>query len=349
MKSLLVVLMGLAILAALASIPVYFFMSGTDFTPSKDTFIFTRDIRQDRGRELTDWSRIVATGGSKKGLHLSEVFSDVQQKRYGFDTDALTGGVGLEVTGIIKNGDQVIKKVSFKIVGWEVYEEGGNNDARNALVADKKSEFEGSFIREFTGQIEMKFTFAVVLDATEGVDEVLARRVREVVQETKAEEFAEQGADVIVVLYHVTESAYQGGRHKIRVVTKRGDLEKSMEWFLGPQKEEKSSSVLRGMLSIFREVEGYKDESPSIHLFSDGLENLPELSVYRNPELLEEENWSKLDEVADLGSLDLTGIEIYLHPLPPKNARHEAMMEGGLQYLRSRLKQAGASVRIEAF
>jgi len=345
------VLVAVGIIAAVVSIPLSFYFSGAGFVPQTDTFTFVRNVEenQDRGRKL-DPSTLAATEGE---VVLSEVFSMERMLRYGFNANTGTGGVGLKVTGLIKSGDRVLNTITWSdLPQWETFEEENDNEARNNRVAKAKADFEKNFVAVFAGKLKLDLPFMFVLDTTNGVDDRLTHRVQEIINDANMPKLAQEGHSVTAWFYHLTESSYQAGRQRVHVG--EDNLDEARQWFLGSKPEAPASSTIRGIWSIFQEVEkvAVAGQGPRIHVFTDMLENQPGgLSVYSNPGLLDDEKsgWAQLDTVAEIKKLRLHGAEVALHPIVPRDQWHEVMMGKGLRYLASRLSQAGAKTSIEPF
>lgn len=332
----------LVTIGAVFSVVAYLASLGKGFTPQTDHLVFVRDVRKDGGTSLKP-ENIISTDGSNTHLTETEVFSPERISR-------IQEGRGLLVDFFTMNGSQQISHETLKVTGWDKYEEIAGHvitseDMLNK-VGEERKKF-GEAVAKFTGPVSISATFGIVVDTTEGVSQELRKRVHEVIQELGAVDLAKKGHSVKLNMYHITESSYQGGRRKIRL--KPSNIAEAEQWLLSGT-EQSSSSVLRGLRSIIHETSEIGG-NPSLYIFTDGLENLqePELSVYRQPELLKEENWGKIDEVAHFENLKLKGIQIHLYPLPPNNSRHEDMMGKGLAYLKDRLTKAGATVELEPF
>ncbi len=326
----------LVIAIVIGSVVTYYANLGKGFIPQTEKLTFTRDVRKDGGVKL-DPSKVI----SMEGVRLTEVFSQERMNRIGADTNP-PDGVGLSVDFIIFNGSQELKRETFLIPGWQKYE--AKFEDRREFVKSEAVRFKEPADR-FTDVVKLKLTFGIVVDTTEGVDSRLSARVKEVIRETGVVELASKGHSVVLNMYHITESSYQGGRRRVKL--RPPDIAAAEQWLLNGN-EESNSSVLRGLHSILQEM-STTGESLRLDIFTDGLENLKEFSMYQRPEVLEEGHWGKIDEVAHLEALKLEGVEIHLYPLPPRNSRHEMMMEKAHSYLADRLTKAGANVKLEPF
>ena len=330
---------ALAIVIAVAAIAMIL-KGSTRVRATPDALTFERDVTVDMGTALSS-ADVVSVSNH---VRMSEVFSLERIARYGGYRHTMAdnpSGGAVTITLRWKTGDKVTREE--KLVLPEDTTE-NNNSARNRLVVEKRTEFD-RMAREFCSPIRMSYSFGLIVDTTEGVDDRLADRVREVVGDLRAAELAKAGNAVTMGLYHVTESSYMGGRRRIDLA--KNELSAGLEWLLSPEKEEDRSSALRGLAASLGEM-SKAGGNIRVDIFSDGLENTDTLSVYKTPKLLDdEEGWAKLDAVANLAGLELKGVNIHLHPLPPKSARHEAVMERGLAYLANRLAKAGATVRME--
>lgn len=322
---------------ALGSIGVFYAGLGKGFKPQTERLVFTRNVSKDGGVKL-DPSSVI----SKEGTRLTEVFSLERINRIGADANP-PDGIGLTVIFLTMNGTREIKREVFSIPEWKKHLD-TSYGKRREIVEQAAIDFKKS-IAIFTDPVRLNLTFGIVVDTTEGVDPRLKERVQEVIGEIGALELVDKGHSVVLNMYHITESSYQGGRRRIKL--KPSNVTEAEQWLLSGT-EQSNSSVLRGLRSILQEI-FQAGGNPRLDIFTDGLENLPELSVYKNPELLEDDNWGRIDEVAHIEALKLKGMEIHLYPLPPRNSRHEEMMEKGLAYLEDRLKKAGAEVKLESF
>ncbi len=339
------VLSSVAILAA--AIGLTMFLWGEKYTPKEDFLVFEREVEADGGLAI-DASTLVSTEGVRLTdifLQESKKFSAKSLKRYGAErpTPEEPGGYGLKLTFVTKDGDKILSSNIFQLKGWLKFEQTTRPNRRKELTGSQPELAKA--IEAFTGPVAIKRAFGVALDTTEGVSDDLAKRVRQIVDETRAVQLGADGKNKIALnLYHISEDPYQGGRQRPNLGME-AEVKASTDWLVEGKAKPKSS-VLRGLMPILKEMMENKDSRPKLHIFTDGLENLPEASVYKNPELLEEANWSKLDQIADIGALNLKGLTVHLHPLP---VSRPALMEKGLKYLENRLKKAGAQVKIEAF
>lgn len=326
----------LVAIAAIGSVVVYYANLGKGFKSQTERLVFVRDVRKDSGTEL-DPSTIVSEDGTH--TRLTEVFSPERVGRIENNGDSLL------VEFFTMSGSQEISHETVKVSGWSRYRETSSKKMRDLAEEVRDGKFKEA-VAKFTGPVLISVTFGIVVDTTEGVSQELRNRVHEVIQELGIVELAKKGHSVALNMYHITESSYQGGRRRIKL--KPSNIAGAENWLLSGT-EQNSSSVLRGLRSILQEM-SQTGGSPRLDIFTDGLENLPgELSVYKNPELQENGNWEKIDKIAHLETLKLKGMEIHLYPLPPRNSRHEEMMEKGLAYLADRLGNAGAKVALESF
>ena len=210
----------------------------------------------------------------------------------------------------------------------------------------KQQEFERA-VAGFVGPGEgVSFAFAIAVDITEGVSFTLANRVRETVK-MNTEKIIKARGNLTVVMYRIHDLSYQGERRLVFPV-QQGDLEKPLAWLLEQPRPEKQSSILRGMEGVMRDMNILRKGAPCrFDVWTDGLENMGALSVYKKPELLQEKNWGALDGIARLAEVDARGLDVHLHPLPPQWAYHEELMRQGLKYLENRLTAASAKVVVE--
>lgn len=330
----------LVTIGAVFSVVAYLASLGKGFTPQTDHLVFVRDVRKDGGTSLKP-ENVISADRTRTRLTETEIFSPGRISR-------IQEGRGLLVDFFVMNGAQQISRETLKVTGWDKYEEIAGHgvtseDMLNAAEEERKR-FRG-VVDKFVSPLSISVTFGIVVDTTEGVSQELKNRVHEVIQELGAVDLAKKGHSVKLNMYHITESSYQGGRRRIKL--KPSNIEEAEQWLLSGT-EQSNSSVLRGLFSILQET-SEAEGNTSLYIFTDGLENLPELSVYEQPDLLEERNWEKIDEVAHLENLKLQGMEVHLHPLPPNNSRHEKMMEKGLAYLADRLTKTGAKVELKPF
>lgn len=321
---------------------VYKIMVGQhgDFKPTTEAHVYERNLldKNDGGEPQHD-----AT--SDKGVSINDLFDEDNTRRYGYD-GTQPDGVGLEVTLRVKRGKTLVSEEKFNIPRWETFEEGHNNPARVALVEAKKTEFE-KLAAQFLAAKEMAYTFAVVVDTTEGVGSALRSRVND----TLTDALGTQYGKAEVKLYTLYEMAYQGGRQRVKPKSAE-DLKSKLESFLGgDDKPRANSSVVRGLASVLTDVKHglREDDTIEVHIWTDGLENTEEISVYKDPTLLAEQGgWPRLDAGWNPTTLKFSGLDIHIHPLPPKNHHYEEQMEKGLEYLNRRLTDTGAKVTIEA-
>ena len=323
---------GIIILAALSFIGVAVWMGIRDrlaFEPMTQPFTFERDVRQDKGIELK------VDPVSKEGVKLSEVFSKDRMESYGAEGH-LPEGVGLNVTFVWKKGEKEIQTKQFSIPGWETYEP-ESTSARREFVSQKKGEFD-KLADEFRAAVPIKFIFAVVVDTTEGVDGRLMRQVHDGSDETIGV-LAEYNK-ATVYLYNLSDLAYQGDRRKIQPQTVT-ELGNSVDSFLSGRKPENKSSILRGLRKVIEDLNAVRGDEPAqVDIWTDGLENTEDVSVYHDRSLLDEANWDRLDGVWNPERLNLDGLTIRLHPLPPPpgNRNYEKQQDRGLEYLQNRLQ-----------
>jgi hypothetical protein len=325
---------GIAVLGAIIFILLEVFRGNANFKPETDTATFVRNVKANPG--IIKPEEIEASDGTLKGVRLSEIFSLEQTARYGVQTDNPHQGVGLEVVGVIINGGKT-DTLKFAIKGWQRFEEEGSNNARNQMVQAKKKEF-SEFISKFTSEFQSNTTSIFVVDRSEGISKTLDYVVRKEVDQI--------GTINHLIAFQLGENSYQGER---RETNKPGEIEGILDWLLEPGGEEKNTSLIRGLYDVFSAIAEYTAQDPEVDVYTDGLENTSTVSVYRNLSLLEKDGWEKLDQVKDLSKLTLDGVTIRLHPLPPKSERYRVMQDKGLEYLKDRLKRAGATVTIKPF
>ena len=332
----LVVVLGLGMAIGAICGLVWFVSSlSQDFESQVDTYTFERNVRENPGQAL-DPDNIKALDSD---VLLSEIFSEERANRYGADLQP-PDGVGLSVTFLWRSNGNIIREESFNLPAWEEFEQTSNHDRRK-LVEQMQGRFE-VLVDEFTKPVSAEFVFAFVVDTTEGVGDQLRQRVEEVFQASNYAELSSSN-DVTGYFYRIDASAYQGRRQK---ADDADGFARRLEWLLSDG-ESPNSSVYEGLRAALHELS--REKQPEVLLFTDGLENTPSVSVYKQPALLDEGSWSKLDEVWDPASLDLGELQIRLFPLPPQNTRHEELMSRGLDYLEDRLTAAGATVVREPF
>ena len=326
-------------LSAIGVVAGYYINLGRGFTPTIETVTFERDVRVDHGDEL-DPTTITSV---EEHVPLTDVFNKANMGRYGADTIA-PDGVGLTVRFLTKRGATTIREEIFSIPAWERFEETTNEDRRR-LVESRRPEFEG-LVAEFAAPVDVNFISAVVVDTTEGVSDMLKERVANTMSDTVGDLASGKST---VYAYTLHELAYQGNRQKI-VPNSSADITNSLDSFLAAKGAAGQSSVLRGLQSVVTDINSIRKGEPiRIDVWTDGLENTETLSVYSTPSLLAPgpDGWEKLDRAWSLSGIDLRGLELYLHPLPPSSSQHERMTFQGLEYLRDRLSDAGATVTVE--
>lgn len=337
-----------SILAILASIVgLWFVFQRPAYSPHTDTLTFERVLDKDEGRQLNPTDLV-----STEGVHLTDVYSPTtkkftpeRQSRYGADRTG-QGGIGLAVTFVHKDGGKTDAQY-FQLKSWQYFEE-TTRPTRRKEIKDAESSF-AEAITTFVAPVSIKRAFGIALDTTEGVQPLLAKRVRQVIDETRAVQLGADGKNTVTLnLYNITESPYQGGRERPKL-TDPEEVKTSIGWLLGERSSLKSSSVLGGLRSVLEEMIVFSETRPVLHIFTDGLENTDTVSVYKKPEFLEKENWSQLDHIANLASLKLAGLDIHIHPLPVMSSQHATLMAKGLVYLADRLTKAGAEVKLEPF
>lgn len=295
-----------------------------------DTFTFERDIALDRGQQL-DLADVKATDGTIA----SELFSATNIGRWGAD------GKGEDFVGLIvefrilEDGELIGEPRVLEIPNPARQ---GDFPERRRLIDEKRQEF-AERLEGFASSVSLDLSYGLIVDTTEGVGEILTRRVRESVDSAKS--FGND--ETLFLVYRIDDSGYQGdrGRHTL------ADLDEGLAYALTPRPGTKSSSLFEGLYAALREMSG--KSSPRVTIFTDGLENTDALSVYRDEGLLAPERWGELDKVIDWTTLSLDGMRIDLYPLPPKGKRHEELSSKGLDYLESRLAEAGADVMRHPF
>lgn len=329
-----------------SAIGLSFALQGESYIPQTDTLTFERDINNDEGRPLNTADLV-----STEGIRLADVYNPTTKKfaperlsRYGADRTE-QGGFGLTVNFIRKDGGETVKP--FQLKSWEYFEQ-TTRPTRRKEVEDAEPRL-AEAINAFVASVTIQRAFGVALDTTEGVTPELATRIRQIIAETRAVQLGSDAKNEVALnLYNITESPYQGGRQR-PTLTDGNSVKTSIEWLLAERLSQKNSSVLMGLKAVTEEMTGLRDSRPVLHVITDGLENTDALSVYKTPSLLDEANWPKLDQVANLAGLNLAGLTINLHPLPAKSAGQAKMMEAGLRYLANRLTSAKAQVKIEPF
>ena len=339
-KKRLATVLGLFVFAILAFGVVAWFIAtrGRGFTPTIETVTFERDVRIDHGVKL-DPNNIIST--NKRPF--DEIFSKENMGRYGADT-VIPDGVGLTATFRVKRGSLILKERTFTLPGWQYLEETTNSD-RRALVESRRPEFE-DLVAEFAAPVDVNFISAVVVDTTDGVSDMVKERVANTMADTVGDLASGKST---VYAYTLHELAYQGNRQKI-VPNSSADITNALDSFLAAKGAAGQSSVLRGLQSVVTDINSIRKGEPiRIDVWTDGLENTESISVYSTPSLLDPgpDGWEKLDGAWNPTSLDLAGLELYLHPLPPSSSQHERMTFQGLEYLRDRLSDAGATVTVE--
>jgi hypothetical protein len=308
--------------------------------PAPDSFTFERNVQGDEGAALVPTDIV----SNNNNVRLSEVFNSERIANYGgFTHSGKPSGGELKVTFVWKDGNKVTRTETFVV---EEDKTEANNSIRNKYVAGKREEF-AKIVGGFTAPIGIKRAFGVALDTTEGVTPELADRVRQVIAETRVQFIGANPKNMVTLnLYNITENPYQGGRQR-PALTVDGELEKAAQWLLAERPGRNNSSVLGGLKAVVEEMAEFGDANPTLHIFTDGLENTDTLSVYKKPELFEDANVAALDAVFDLTGVKLAGLKVHLHPLPAKSARQATMMQKGLKYIAGRLAKAGAAVKIE--
>jgi hypothetical protein len=326
-------------------VALVFALRKDNYVSKIETLTFERNIDADEGRQLNPADLITTDGVRLLDIYSlnTKKFTSERFSRYGADRTK-QGGEGVRINFVQKGGGKVDTAI-FTLNSWKYFEQTTRPVRRKEV--EEAEPYLASLIENFVASVGIKRAFGIALDVTEGVTPELAKRVREVVENTHAVQFGiDLKNNIVLNMYNITESPYQGGRQRPNLNNPE-EVATSINWLLQVRPEQSQSSILRGLIAICTEME-YKEWHPVLHVFTNGLENLPELSVYKHPEFLNNEaGWSKLDQIADLSKLKLEGMEIHLHPLPVSKTSPVNLMEKGLNYLADRLTKAGASVIIE--
>lgn len=333
-------LVGILFALALGAIavPVVFMVHRGGSTPPADQFVFERDVLTDHGDAL-DMNEI--TSADEFHVRLVDVLNQENIGRYGHDQTPPNGG-SLKVTFRVKRGMTTLPETTFVIPEQE---RRSNNEKRRQFVEEKRQKFV-ELAEKFAASIDVNFAFAVVVDTTEGINPELEGTILSMTRRAVGD--LADGKSTVYA-YQLHELSYQGSRQAITPKSPT-DLTNALDSFLAAKGVAGQSSVLRGIQNVLTDINSTRKGEPiRVDVWTDGLENTESHSVYSMPLLLDPagDGWEKLDGVWSPTSLDLTGLEIHLHPLPPKSQRHEDMTIMGLDYLADRLRAAGAQVTVE--
>lgn len=338
------IIISVALAVLLVGTAVWAIAFRGDYTSRTEAFNYSRNIAQDDGRQLSQVS-VLPKGGT---VRLADVCSEERMDRYGADGQGMDG-VGLRVTFTQTSGRRVVSQETLVIPAWHSQDE-EPLPTRRALVAQKCRTFT-AMAERFTAPVKRSCVMATVVDTTEGMGATLVRRVRETFMDSRAQLAGSTCGSGAFYAYRISENPSQGDRYRVA----RADLATGMpaaeDWFFASQPASGQSSVLRGLAASLTEIARQQPvDVLRVDVYTDGLENVtdvPDRSVYRDPTLLDPENWAKLDLAWAPTSLKLTGVQVHLHPLPDQGERATALSALAFVYLKDRLERAGATVIIE--
>jgi hypothetical protein len=321
-----------------------FVMVGGEWKEHTDNYMFVRDLTTNQDKVSAN--DLVAADGTR----LSTVCSkDAINTRYGASSDDSLGGYGLTVMFKTAIGKRSLDEKVFTLLGWKHSEETTNNDRQNFAIG-KCAEFE-QMVAEFTGPMKLDHVEAAIVDTTNGMSPVLVKRIHGVIADAQSGIRCGKGERNFLFAYHLTVQAYQGGRSKADFCSSE-EVQAAANWLAKERPQERQSSVLRGLTAAFTELAAYVANNPRtvvrIDVFTDGLENTDELSVYKDRSVVDTNNWSKMDAYFVVSGLNLAGVEIHLHPLEEPNS-DILLQDKALRYLKQRLAARGAKVTVEPF
>jgi len=337
------VIIATALAAVVLAAAVYLLVFSGTYTPQTDELIYERDIATDGGVRL-DPATVVSLGTVRTNLR--SLCSQEQRDRWGADAQG-ADGVGLRAVFVRKSGTREVSRETVTIPSWQTSDE-TPLPTRRALVAERCNAL-SALSTAFVAPVTRNCVMALVVDTTNGMDAVLNRRARETITESRDRLSGETCGAGGFYLYRLTATPSQGDRW--RVLRGRG-FEEGMRgaetWLLASQPEQGESSVLRGLAASLTEIARLQPaDVVRVDIFTDGLENVGDRSVYRDASLLDEENWPVLDGAWDPASLRLAGLDVHLRPLPNQSEKSSALSQRAFLYLKARLEQAGARVTTE--
>lgn len=283
-------------------------MPDEEFTPHNEDLVLVKDISS--GKAIPTWSQ------KDENICQQETMFDYP---YGW---------GLSATmRVVFQGKTVWEEAKTFIPAWQEFQEEGDNNLRNEIARKGCADFKKA-LANFKAMKD-PIGHGIVIDTTEEITDELTSRALGIFETIC-------GVDCEVMEIRDTQF--------IKAV-KPGSKENFKLWLRG-HKVSSQTSILKGLMQIMTYVTnnhpGYR-----VHVFTDGLENSPKtISAYSNPGILQEQNWGKMDKYFKIQNLDLSGIEIHIHPLRVSNAK---LQEKAHIYLQRRLKESGARVTIKPF
>jgi hypothetical protein len=326
-----------------AGLVIWFLVFSGAYASRADSLVFERDIAVDQGASL-DPTKVLSTGTSR--IRLNDLCSEELRNRWGADGQG-EDGVGLTAVFVRKSGTRIISRDTVTIPSWQYADETALPD-RRALVRDRCEALRAQSTA-FMAPVSRKCVMAVVVDTTSGMNAILSRRAREVITDSSERLTGRTCGAGGFYAYRLTATPSQGDRWRVNRGPGFGAEMRGVEsWLLESQPEQAESSVLRGLAASLVEISRLQPaDIIRVDVFTDGLENVGDRSVYRDQTLLDGGNWPRLDVAWDPRSLQLRGFDIHLHPLPGQSDRTAALTARAFQYLKDRLERAGATVTID--
>ena len=315
-----------------------------------DRFRHIRIVKEDLSAVPEDL--FLAEDGSSLS---SERFFGVGEKRYGVDGVPVEGAsfeVACETRENSKSGKLLRPVETFILPPCKGICSGGNT-GRNADLRIQKEKYK-KFMSRCLAPVDRKAGLAVIVDATDGVDTLLADSVKH-----ESGSLLPLASSVRVGTFKIMERASQIDRRWRATDAKGLELEAQLGWVTQKSDEEKGSAFLEALPPILRDIVREKKaeglERMTALLWSDGLQNNATFSFYSVPaELLAPGKEVELDQYIDealdkhlkLTGIDLTGVEVHLYPLPTIPEKYELLMSRVLHKLAERLVQINATAEV---
>lgn len=227
--------------------------------------------------------------GKAPTVPVDEIFSDDAMAQY-------EEGKGLTVEFVTRfRGQEHTEK--FILEPWHRFEETtvGQSGERTEYVAKRRQEFL-KYVSRFESTQPLTQTIALFVDDTDGVSERYQAEVKEVINDLKLGPWISAGNGLNFFVYRVSTLAAADKKKKvIDIGAKAGanEINELVDWATQNQGPKPHSSIATSIFDVAGEL---VDGAVHLVVFSDGLENSDMVSLYKNPELLDETNWPELDQ-----------------------------------------------------
>lgn len=237
------------------------------FDPRVDSFVFERDALSDDDMDHVPHD---------------ELFSPENVARY-------RDGDGFEAVFRVHHDPRAGGETSEVRCGLEPWTRFAqtSNPERRALISRRETEFRGC-VAEFGRVLSVPRSLEIGIDDTEGMDEELADFVRRILADgnvTVDRIFEMTRRDEVrLVFFRLSNiEAYDQRLHALGVGASREEIERAWQgglddWLLVERAPRRRTSITRGVFNaLSRNVDLPRRE---IHLFSDGMENSPEVTSF---------------------------------------------------------------------